>query len=88
MLRTGWRLPFALAARWSLQGILLAVHWSGGAQLTDHRVAMPALAAMVAVAVLLRVGVAAGAAALVAGGGFAGAAGRVGVAGVMRTRAL
>jgi competence protein ComEC len=41
--------PLALAARWSLQGILLAVHWSGGAQAPEHRVAMPALAAMAAV---------------------------------------
>jgi competence protein ComEC len=43
----GWlALPFALGARWSLQGILFAVHWSGGAQLTDHRVGIPALAAI------------------------------------------
>jgi len=41
--------PLALVARWSLQGILLAVHWSGGAQAPEHRVAMPALAAMLAV---------------------------------------
>ena len=41
--------PLALAARWSLEGILAAVHWSGGAQLPDHRVAMPALAAIAAV---------------------------------------
>jgi competence protein ComEC len=41
--------PFALAARWAMQGILLSVHWSGGAHLTDHRVAMPALAAVAAV---------------------------------------
>ena len=40
--------PLALAARWSLEGILAAVHWSGGAQLPDHRVAMPALAAVAA----------------------------------------
>jgi len=42
--------PFALAARWAMHGILLAVHWSGGAHLTDHRVAVPALAALAAVA--------------------------------------
>jgi competence protein ComEC len=41
--------PFALAARWSLQGILLTVHWSGGAQLRDLRVAMPAMGAIAAV---------------------------------------
>jgi len=41
--------PFVLAARWSLQGILLTVHWSGGAQLPDLRVAMPALVAIAAV---------------------------------------
>jgi competence protein ComEC len=38
--------PFALGARWAMQGILFAVHWSGGAQLTDHRVAIPALGAI------------------------------------------
>ena len=43
--------PFALAARWALQGILFAVHWSGGAQARDLRVAMPALEAIAAVAV-------------------------------------
>ena len=43
--------PFALVARWSLQGILLTVHWSGGTQLQDLRVAMPAVAAIAAVAV-------------------------------------
>jgi competence protein ComEC len=43
--------PFALAARWSLQGILLTVHWSGGAQLRDLRVAMPALGTIAAVGV-------------------------------------
>ena len=43
--------PCALAARWSLQAILLTVHWSGGAQLPDLRVPMPALAAMAAVVV-------------------------------------
>ena len=43
--------PFALAARWSLQGILLTVHWSGGAQLRDLRVAMPAEEAVAAVGV-------------------------------------
>jgi competence protein ComEC len=42
--------PFALAARWSLLGILAAVHWSGGAQLTDVRVAMPTLTAVAAMA--------------------------------------
>lgn len=42
--------PLALAARWSLQGILAAVHWSGGAQLIDRRVAMPAFGAMLAMA--------------------------------------
>jgi competence protein ComEC len=41
--------PLALVARWSLQGILLAVHWSGGTQAPEHRVAMPALAALAAV---------------------------------------
>jgi competence protein ComEC len=41
--------PFVLAARWSLQAILFTVHWSGGAQLPDLRVAMPTLAAMAAV---------------------------------------
>ena len=41
--------PLALVARWSLEGILWAVHWSGGAQAPEHRVAMPALAAMAAV---------------------------------------
>jgi competence protein ComEC len=40
----------ALVARWALQGILWAVHWSGGAQLSDHRVAMPAAMAIAAVA--------------------------------------
>jgi len=43
--------PFATAALWAMQGILLAVHWSGGAQLTDVRVAMPALGAIAAVAI-------------------------------------
>ncbi len=43
--------PSALAARWSLQAILFTVHWSGGAQLPDLRVPMPALAAMAAVVV-------------------------------------
>jgi competence protein ComEC len=43
--------PFALLARWALQGILFAVHWSGGAQAPGLRVAMPALAAIAAVAV-------------------------------------
>ena len=42
--------PFALLARWALQGILLAVHWSGGAQVPELRVAMPALMAIVAFA--------------------------------------
>jgi competence protein ComEC len=42
--------PFALAARWSLHCILLTVHWSGGAQLQDLRVPMPALEAIAAVA--------------------------------------
>jgi competence protein ComEC len=42
--------PFALAARWALQGILFTVHWSGGAQAPDLRVAMPALAAIAAMA--------------------------------------
>ncbi len=47
----GWLAsPFAIAARWALQGILLTVHWSGGAQITDLRVAMPAMAAISAVA--------------------------------------
>ena len=41
----------AHVARLSLQGILLAVHWSGGAQLAEHRVAMPAIAAVAAVAI-------------------------------------
>ena len=41
----------ATVARWSLKCILLAVHWSGGAQLTEHRVAMPAIFAIVAVAI-------------------------------------
>jgi len=41
--------PFALLARWALQCILFAVHWSGGAQATERRVAMPALEAIVAV---------------------------------------
>jgi competence protein ComEC len=41
--------PFAWAARWSLQGILMTVHWSGGTQLRDLRVAMPALGAIAAV---------------------------------------
>jgi competence protein ComEC len=40
--------PFALAARWALQGILAAVHWSGGAQTPELRVAMPALEAIAA----------------------------------------
>jgi competence protein ComEC len=42
--------PFALAARWALQGILFAVHWSGGAPARELRVAMPALEAIAAVA--------------------------------------
>ncbi|HVJ04056.1 MAG TPA: ComEC/Rec2 family competence protein [Candidatus Saccharimonadales bacterium] len=42
--------PFSLAARYALQGILLTVHWSGGTQLPDLRVAMPTLAAISAVA--------------------------------------
>jgi len=46
---TAW--PFALAARWSLQGILLTVHWSGGTQLPDLRVAIPALSAIAAVVI-------------------------------------
>jgi competence protein ComEC len=37
-------LPMVVLARCSLQGILLAVHWSGGLQRPDLRVAMPALA--------------------------------------------
>jgi competence protein ComEC len=41
---------FARVARWALAGILLAVHWSGGAQLPDLRVAMPGLAAIAGVA--------------------------------------
>lgn len=41
----------AKVAQWSLQGILLAVHWSGGAQLGDYRVAMPAAGAVAAVAI-------------------------------------
>ena len=40
--------PLAAVARWALKGILLAVHWSGGAQ-ADHRVPMPSLAAVTAV---------------------------------------
>ena len=48
----GWMAwPFALAAKWALRGILLTVHWSGGAQLSDLRVAMPAVAAVVSVGV-------------------------------------
>jgi competence protein ComEC len=43
--------PFALAARWSLQGILLTVHRSGGAQLPDLRSAMPASVAIAAVVI-------------------------------------
>jgi competence protein ComEC len=43
--------PFSLLARWALQGILFAVHWSGGVQATEHRVAMPALATIVLVGV-------------------------------------
>lgn len=43
--------PFALAARWALQGILFTVHWSGGAQKPELRVAMPALEAIAAVVV-------------------------------------
>jgi competence protein ComEC len=47
----GWlAAPFAVAARWLLQGILLTVHWSGGAQLQDVRVAMPSVMAIVGVA--------------------------------------
>jgi competence protein ComEC len=40
---------FAHIAQWSMQGILVAVHWTGGAQVTDRRVAMPAIAAIAAV---------------------------------------
>jgi competence protein ComEC len=40
----------ARLAQGSLRGILFAVHWSGGAQLPEHRVAMPATAAVAAVA--------------------------------------
>jgi competence protein ComEC len=43
-------MPFAIGARWSLQGILLTVYWSGGAQLQDLRVARPALEAIAAIA--------------------------------------
>ncbi len=43
--------PFALAARWALQGILFTVHWSGGAQTQELRVAMPALEAIAAMVV-------------------------------------
>jgi competence protein ComEC len=43
--------PFALAARWALQGILFTVHWSGGAQARELRVPMPTLAAIAAFAV-------------------------------------
>jgi competence protein ComEC len=43
-------IPFALFARWILQGILLTVHWSGGAQLPDMRAAVPAIAAIAAFA--------------------------------------
>jgi competence protein ComEC len=43
--------PMALVARWSLQAILFTVHWSGGVQLADRRVAMPAMSAMLAMAV-------------------------------------
>ena len=48
--------PLAMVAQWSLQGILLAVHWSGGAQVPEHRVAMPALAAMTAVGLCYALG--------------------------------
>jgi competence protein ComEC len=48
--------PFALAARWSLQGILLTVHWSGGAQLRDARAAMPTLTTIAAVAIAYGLG--------------------------------
>jgi competence protein ComEC len=48
----GWMAaPFAMAARWSLQGILFAVHWSGGVQVPELRAAMPATLAIAAVAV-------------------------------------
>jgi competence protein ComEC len=47
--------PLALVARWSLAGILAAVHWaggaSGGAPAPDLRVAMPALALMAAMTI-------------------------------------
>jgi competence protein ComEC len=40
----GWiAAPFTFAARIALQAILLTVHWSGGIQRPDLRVAMPAL---------------------------------------------
>ncbi len=40
----GWMAaPFSFSARIALQAILLTVHWSGGTQLPDVRVAMPAL---------------------------------------------
>ena len=35
----------------SLKGILLAVHWSGGAQLAEHRLAMPAVTAIASMAI-------------------------------------
>ena len=43
--------PFAEVARSSMQGILFAVHWSGGVQVPELRAAMPAMTAMAAVAV-------------------------------------
>ncbi len=40
--------PFALVAQWALQAILFTVHWSGGAQRPEMRVAMPAVEAIAA----------------------------------------
>lgn len=42
-------LPFALVAQGMLQGILWAVHGAGGMQVIDHRIAMPAAGAVLAV---------------------------------------
>jgi competence protein ComEC len=41
--------PFALAGRVALQGILFTVHWSGGAQASELRVAMPTLSTIAGV---------------------------------------
>ncbi len=71
--------PFALAARWALQGILFAVHWSGGAQRQGSAGGNADAGGHRGRGGLLCAGAAAGAASSSAGGGLAGTAGGLGV---------